>query len=349
MKVLLAFFCLSVLQGLQEEIKSLVRDLGSANFKVRERAQHKLIGMGSKVLKYLKKMENSKDPEIRWRIKEIVMIIPVKERLPRRLWRRAPEAVKALACKKFNVRFKVFENLILTEPSRGFLYRPRVSEIEPILMEVIRDDVKPRKKIEVVSMLADSKIKGTDKILLGMLTHKMRVVREGASRAICKMRPYNFERYVEAFLRDKNPSVRVIAVKTLGGLRSRRSIYKLVKLLSDPSKSVRKNTLKVLLELDARKSVKRMLIKLLAHRDPNIRFDAIAGIGKFEIKEAKGKLIKMLNDKVPRVRAKTLDTLTIFGIKEAIKPIRRLLRKERIFYVRRKAVLALRVLKLLKK
>jgi hypothetical protein len=335
------------IQDDEKHIKKLVADLGSSDFDTREKATSELINIGSKAIKFLKQATKSKELEIRWRAEKILRIIPVKENLPVRLWKEAPDVVDRIADDNFNVRIKVLGEIIgidqRDQNSKSFIARE--NEIESILREVIRGKIPAKEKKQAVAMLGESKvIKEMGHILVKLLTdEKERIIRNGASEALGKMKSIKLAGYVEKLLAHRNPSIRAVSARTLGIMQANESSPKLVKLLEDKSHSVRKSAIKALTQLEGEKHEKE-IIRFLVKSNPNIRCDALDAISELKIKEAIDDVIKRLEDEKPRVREKAIGTLVLLEAKDARGAIRKLLKKEKVESVRRRAEYALEIL-----
>jgi HEAT repeat protein len=226
---MLLFAGLVLAQDDEEKIAQLVKDLGADSLEVREKAMHQLIGLGNRAKKFVEEVKDHSDPEVRWRARQILEVIPVRERLGDSLWEKLPDKVIELAiASDAYKRLQILKDMASIEDKDK---RPTDKELVTIVEEILRGVTKKGVKLSVIRFVVDNGLESVGEVLAKLLQDKDYHVRSNATWALGRLSAKEYAKDIAKLLKDKNSRVRLAAARALGQLSARSALEPLKRQL----------------------------------------------------------------------------------------------------------------------
>jgi HEAT repeat protein len=140
-------------------------------------------------------------------------------------------------------------------------------------------------------------------------------------------------------VKDKNHGIRRRSVSVLSQIEARESFPAVVELLKDENSLVRRGAMIALSKFNAQKAIPELIRKLI-DEDKNVRVVCVNMLSRIGARESAPEMIKLLQDEDAWVRSCAAAALGIFGSKESILDLIKLL-KEEDYRVRAHAAMSL--------
>ena len=208
------------------------------------------------------------------------------------------------------------------------LTRLTLYDENPMIRNFALDELLSQKNTELVSLFASELGNGSPKI------------RINAARALAATKaPEALDALAQLATQDDEPSIRKLAVVSLGKLKSSRALPGLILALEDESPDVRKSAVESLGQLNDRRAVIPIL-GLLADENIEVRNSAIQTLGILNDPEATPDLIHVLDTDGGRERISAVIALAGIGDPHAVDRLVECALHEKDHTVRKEATLA---------
>ncbi|MHA1804775.1 MAG: HEAT repeat domain-containing protein [Promethearchaeota archaeon] len=205
--------------------------------------------------------------------------------------------------KDWKVRNKIIEAIGLCKNRNSLLF----------LIEALKDNNVENKRL-AISLLGRMKAEEASEPLISMLQHGMNELYDDIIKAIVNIGKKNNLKAILAHINQENIYIKRAIPIILARLKDKSSQQILLKLLEDPDREVRKNSIKALVHvLDLRKI--GVLFKKLQDDNLEIRKETIKALGELGSLKAIKPLLKLLLDKKFVIRSQAMKALTKLFIK----------------------------------
>jgi HEAT repeat protein len=252
MPVLAALF---LFLGQEETVRALIEQLSSERIEARAEAFRKLEAIGRPALPLLEKAALDSDGEVSSRAKQLLVRIPIRERLTPTL----VDSVRGIDERLARGEWKeVFLELAgdLRQPEERRRFRGvRPEDLSFMAPMALRRAATETEKNAVCEAVGRCRLKSAMPEVVRLLTDERSMVRANALAAIRDVGAVEQSGDVRARLGDAHPIVRSVAAHALGRLGAKDAVPDLVTLLRDPSQDVRWWALRALGDLGAKDRV----------------------------------------------------------------------------------------------
>jgi HEAT repeat protein len=269
-----ALLWLVLLAPQEEAVRKLIEQLSADSIDARSEAFRKLEAIGRPALPLLEKAALDPDGEVASRAKELLVRIPIRERLTPALVNHVKDIYERLAQGEWKLVFlEVATDLRLSDERRKYPgVRPEdLSFMAPMALQKAETDTD---RMSICEAIGRCRLKSAMPEVVRLLKSDQFMVRANAAAAIRDAGAKENVGDVRALVADPHPVVRSVAAHALGRLGAKEAASDLVTLLGDPSADVQWWAVRSLGELgakDALGAIERL------RDDPNESVRRVAG------------------------------------------------------------------------
>lgn len=314
-------------EPLTTNINELIKQLGDADWRMREKAQEALEEIGEPAEVMLKEASQGPDPEVRMRVTRILRMIEVKKRVKfsEPFLKEFPNIYYDLLYKLDTTgKFELLQEVTAKDNEGNYKYQNKVinQDIAGLIGEILLDDGKgltdmQKKIILCISTggeVGEEDVSGKNYRRLG-----------GWCKPITESVPH-----IIKLLRDKDFRIRWRTIDALGLLGAKESIPEIIKLLQDENEYVRKTAVSSLGRLGAKETILE-ITKLLKDGDAMVRLKTICTLCTLKAKETISEIMKLRKDEHQDVRRYVARALVALGAKEIIPEILEFLKDDNLY------------------
>src|SRR3989339_1045037 len=289
-------------ETINKRVAELIRQLGSDDWQVREKATEELIEIGPLAIGEMQRARNNPDAEIRERAQKIIPLIQWKEAFIRRLDRFISQ-----------LRTGKFEDTVLFQDVMMFLSR---DESVFILLDLLKDSSQS-------------------------LAIKQQIVAVLSNNSAVSFKPVT-NNLLELIQKEKDEQIRVGLLRILAKAgKDERSVAMALQLLKEGTPNMKSIAINILVDMGASSAVPEIM-KAIKDADANVKNTAIYAFSRLKTEETTRELVIFMKEEPPGwLRAQAVAILANYNDAKLIPEFLAVLKSDKDFDVLRNTLYAL--------
>ncbi|HLD35762.1 MAG TPA: HEAT repeat domain-containing protein [Planctomycetota bacterium] len=289
-------------ETINKRVAELIRQLGSDDWQVREKATEELIEIGPLAIGEMQRARNNPDAEIRERAQKIIPLIQWKEAFIRRLDRFISQ-----------LRTGKFEDTVLFQDVMMFLSR---DESVFILLDLLKDSSQS-------------------------LAIKQQIVAVLSNNSAVSFKPVT-NNLLELIQKEKDEQIRVGLLRILAKAgKDERSVAMALQLLKEGTPNMKSIAINILVDMGASSAVPEIM-KAIKDADANVKNTAIYAFSRLKTEETTRELVRFMKEEPTGwLRAQAVAILANYNDAKLIPEFLAVLKSDKDFDVLRNTLYAL--------
>ena len=298
---------------------AVIRQLDSKDPERRAEAYERLKTMGRSALPALSRAQGSKDPEIRSRANRLIQVLGIRESLPQVLLETIPGIDEQLVGDGPHAWTEAFLEATRYERNTSTRKYPSLegaclTHLANHALDGVQND---QELISVLESIGYRDIPGLGPRIAQLLEREGWGIADQVYWTLLRLRPPEAIPSLLELLTHTSPRIRRNSLRILADIDPGASTPHIRRLLSDEEPEVRHRAVLCLQKMGAKESTDEM-VALLEDPVADIRAGAARAIGVFNARKVAAQLIPMLEDDCCRVRVAAAWSLGALGVSSAV-------------------------------